>query len=285
MPNAHGKSIDKTFLSIDNAESRGFIHRDYIAHCLRWTHVCKYLAQGQRYKSAKIADVGCGRELPLAKTLYSSRYIPEMYVGIEYGPIEKEAIEVLTRTDKFPLEYHVNTDVTNYPEDGKFNLVTCFEVFEHVEPEHGVRLLHKLKSLLDDSPESCIMLSTPCYDEQTGAADNHVNETTYEALGSIIENVGLEIKSVYGTFASIRDYKDAITACGLDGVFTALRGYYDTNYLATVFAPMFPSKSRNCLWTLTKAKNGYQRQFKQLADIQKPWSQSERQDEFLTSIN
>jgi hypothetical protein len=33
MANARGKSIDNTHLSIDQAEERGFIHRDYIAHC------------------------------------------------------------------------------------------------------------------------------------------------------------------------------------------------------------------------------------------------------------
>ena len=43
MANARGKEIDNTHLSIDQAEERGFIHRDYIAHCLRWTHVAKYL--------------------------------------------------------------------------------------------------------------------------------------------------------------------------------------------------------------------------------------------------
>ena len=41
MANEFGKAIDKTFLSIDQAETRGFLHRDYIAHCLRWTHVVK----------------------------------------------------------------------------------------------------------------------------------------------------------------------------------------------------------------------------------------------------
>ena len=35
MANARGKEIDNTHLSIDQAEARGFIHRDYIAHCLR----------------------------------------------------------------------------------------------------------------------------------------------------------------------------------------------------------------------------------------------------------
>ena len=31
-------------------------------------------------------------------------------------------------------------------------------------------------------------------------------------------------------------------------MFTKLSGYYDTNYLSTIFAPMFPEYSRNCLW-------------------------------------
>jgi hypothetical protein len=286
MPNAHGKSIDKTYLSIDNAETRGFIHRDYIAHCLRWTHVCKYLAQGQRYKTAKIIDVGCGRELPLAKTLYSSRYIPERYVGVEYGPIEEEAIAVLTKTDKFPGEYNTDTDICTFGHDGEFNIVTCFEVFEHVEPAHGVRLLKKLKSLLDDSEDATVFLSTPCYDEHTGSADNHVNETTYEALGSIIETLGFNIKAVYGTFASIKDYKENIAQDGLTEVFTKLRGYYDTNYLATIFAPMYPAQSRNCLWVLGKNRpNSVPAKFKPLAEVTKPWSQSPNQDDFLTELN
>jgi hypothetical protein len=288
MPNAHGKSIDKTYLSIDNAETRGFIHRDYIAHCLRWTHVCKHLARSQRYKTAKIIDVGCGRELPLAKTLYSSRYIPERYVGVEYGPIEAEAISTLSKTDKFPGEYYTDTDVCTFEHNGEFNIVTCFEVFEHVEPAHGVRLLKKLRALLDDSEDATIFLSTPCYDEKTGAADNHVNETTYEALGSIIESVGLEIKQAYGTFASIKDYKDLLAADGLDTIFAKFREYYDTNYLATIFAPLYPAQSRNCLWVLGKDKSltaGFNTRFKPLANIPKPWSQSPNQDDFLGELN
>ena len=283
MPNAFGKTIDKTFLSIDQAEKRGFIHRDYVAHCLRWTHVCKYIGSSGRTKTTKLIDVGCGRELPLAKTLYSSRYIPEKYVGVEYGPIEADAIATMTKTDKFPGEYLSDTDICTFGRDGEFNMVTCFEVFEHVEPAHGVRLLRKLSSLLDDDPNSVIMLSTPCYDEKTGAADNHVNETTYSALGSVIESIGMEVREVYGTFASIRDYKDEIKKSGLDEVFAKFREYYDTNYLATIFAPLYPSKSRNCLWVLGKNRAG-DRKFPELTEIEKPWSQAESQDDFVTEL-
>ena len=69
MANARGKEIDNTHLSIDQAEARGFIHRDYIAHCLRWTHVSKYLHLQARYKTARVIDIGCGKDMPLALSL------------------------------------------------------------------------------------------------------------------------------------------------------------------------------------------------------------------------
>jgi hypothetical protein len=34
----------------------------------------------------------------------------------------------------------------------------------------------------------------------------------------------------------------------LKEAFDRLREYYDSNYLATVFAPLFPHKARNVLW-------------------------------------
>src|SRR5574343_1447146 len=99
--NTRGKHIDTTYLSIDNAEERGFLHRDYIAHCLRWSHVCKQLTKSKKYTTARILDIGCGRELPMAKMLYSSRFTPEKYFGVDYGPIPDESLSMF-HTGKFP---------------------------------------------------------------------------------------------------------------------------------------------------------------------------------------
>ena len=88
MANVRGKEIDNTHLSIEQAEARGFIHRDYIAHCLRWTHVAKYLHLQARYKSARIIDIGCGKDMPLVRMLYTSRLAPSKYLGIEYNKME-----------------------------------------------------------------------------------------------------------------------------------------------------------------------------------------------------
>lgn len=278
--NERGKEVDKTYLSIDAAEERGFIHRDYIAHCLRWSHVCKRLAQGHAYKDARILDIGCGRELPLAKTLYSSRYIPQAYLGVDVGPIEQAAIDTVRGSGKFPLCTLAHTDITKLPIDdyGQFNWVISFEVLEHVEPFHMLTILRTIHRLASD--DAFILISTPCWNMRDCAA-NHVNEIRYEVLGSIFEREGFRIQEQYGTFASIRDYDHALNELALIPVFERLRAYYDTNYLSTIFAPLFPQYSRNVLWVIRKNldMSNYTKKFPELSQIDGQWSSSSRWEE------
>lgn len=248
MANARGKEIDNTHLSIDQAEARGFIHRDYIAHCLRWTHVSKYLHLQARYKTARIIDIGCGKDMPLARMLYTSRLAPEKYVGVEYNKME---IPDMFKNSNFKPGLISGVDFTNVSYDTElvleqFNYSTCFEVLEHVEPIKAIAILDHLPQFLTEDAVS--WFSTPCWDEKVGAAANHVNEMTYEAFGSLLEEMGYKILKHWGTFASIKDYKDNLPEYELKTVFDKLREYYDSNYLATVFAPLFPHRSRNVLW-------------------------------------
>lgn len=255
MANERGKSIDNTHLSIDQAEERGFIHRDYIAHCLRWSHVAKHLQQGKLYQTAHILDIGCGREVPLAKLMYSSRLIPTSgsYMGIDYN---KLVVPDMFHTGRFPITLlsgifpgALDEVQSAMPDDKlQYDVITCFEVAEHVEPQDTLVILQGVKKYL--APSGFGFLSTPCYDEATGAAANHVNEMRYEAFGSMIEHAGLNIEGVWGTFASIKDYKSALTP-PFNDIFNNLREYYDVNYLATIFAPLFPQYSRNCLWKVS----------------------------------
>ena len=307
MANATGKTVDKTFLSIDNAEDRGFIHRDYIAHCLRWTHVIKRLYERKTYQTARILDIGCGRELPFAKTLYSSKLAPAMYFGVDVGPILDEEVAKIAKTQKFPhklwencnfleLDYQdvmmqvITTDVEC---DVLPNLVTCFEVLEHVEPKMMFDMLEHMKKLT--SPDARFFISTPCWNRIDCAA-NHVNEMLYESLGAGFERHGFVVENVYGTFASIRDYEHLLGQRGLvqdmrdddspriqpgtrtlATVFDQLREYYDTNFLSCIFAPLFPAQSRNCLWELRKATDDdsdEQVKFTKIEAIQQPWSSS-----------
>lgn len=244
--NRAGKSVDTTYLSLENAEERGFIHRDYIAHCMRWSHVLKRLTKNQSWRTARILDVGCGKEIPMAKMLYSSRMIPVSYTGVDYGVVPDESLQVF-HSGKFPIEVYDRTDIATFVQDAgspQFTHVTCFEMLEHIEPEHVRRVLNHLKTLLHR--EGTAWFSTPCWDV-VSCAGNHVNEMRYEALGHLFETLGWTVLNVHGTFASIRDYENYLSPSYRE-VFTDLREYYDTNFLSCIFAPMFPAQSRNCLW-------------------------------------
>lgn len=296
MANARGKGIDNTHLSIDQAEARGFIHRDYIAHCLRWTHVAKYLGQSQRYKTARVLDIGCGVDLPLPRLLYSSRYIVSDYVGVDYNKAAKFNLDAF-HTGKFPIQaygqvnfpedvvidskyYQIAINGRTAPQPGKIvhelpTVITCFEVLEHVEPAHSRAMLEKMRELLLPTPGAVAFISTPCYDANVGAAANHVNEMTYQALGALIEDLGFGIQGVWGTFASQRDYKAKLLQ-DYDAValWNRLSEYYDSNYLATLFAPLYPELSRNALWRISPEPT-LERKFPALSEVPGPWSSSE----------
>ena len=231
MANARGKEIDNTHLSIDQAEARGFIHRDYIAHCLRWTHVSKYLHLQARYKTARIIDIGCGKDMPLARMLYTSRLAPEKYLGIEYNKMD---IPDMFKNSNFKPDLIAGVDFTTVDQNNiagglQYNYSTCFEVLEHVEPIKAIAILDHLPQFLTEDAVS--WFSTPCWDEKVGAAANHVNEMTYDAFGSLLEEMGYKILMHWGTFASIKDYKDELPRYELKEAFDRLREYYDSNYL------------------------------------------------------
>ena len=103
MANAKGKEMDGTHLSVEQAETRGFLHRDYIAHCLRWTKIAKDLGISGRFKETDLIDVGCGKDMPLARTLMTSRMAPRRYLGIEYNKMEVPAMFAKTTLPAVPL--------------------------------------------------------------------------------------------------------------------------------------------------------------------------------------
>lgn len=280
--NAYGKTVDTTYLSLESARERGFIHRDYIAHVLRWSHVAKWLMESKRYDKVRILDVGCGKELPLPMMLYSMKMSPVKYYGVDAGKVRDDVYESLTKTGKFQADIFEETDICNVTlkdlDDTKPDVVTCFEVLEHVEPAHMVRMLKKIRELMN--PNGTFFLSTPCWN-RVDCAGNHVNEMLFETLGSVLESVGFSILGVWGTFASIRDYEGILQASHPEWhrLFNRLREYYDTNFLSCIFAPIFPANSRNCLWQVCP-KIPASRTTPSLSEIQPPWSSSTRWEDF-----
>lgn len=304
MANVRGKSIDNTHLSIDTAEDRILIHRDYISHCIRWSHVIKFLLQRHAYKNTRVLDIGCGIDAPLARMMLSNRVAPIEYVGLDYNHSSKFNVDMFRNTTFKPTLFG-SVDFANdsnvwfdNAQSGELcinikgdnaedyfaipNLITCFEVLEHIEPEHVIRVLNRVKYIMKETKQfhnytPTFFMSTPNWNV-TDTADNHVNEMKNEALGWLLEELGFAIVEQFGTFASKRDYAHLLlTRYGNDvhNVFERLNDYFDSNLASILFAPLFPREARNCFWRLTLAPEGYERKYAPITEVREPWTSSE----------
>jgi len=245
------RDIDKTHLSLDNAEERCFIHRDYIAHCLRWSHVAKHLQTKKLYQKARILDIGCGKEMPLLKTLYTMKMTPREYMGVDANRIKTTDMHRKIM-DKLGQGHFYLKDECDFSKDIHFSLndphvITCFEMLEHNSPAKVLKILDNIYQASENF--TTIFISTPCFNGK--AAANHINEMTYEFLESLLITRGFNIISRWGTFASQKDIEPRLKGESLQFAYECLKDYYDSNLLSILFAPLFPKYSRNVLWKLT----------------------------------
>lgn len=252
MPNPN-RVIDKTHLSIDTAEERGFIHRDYIAHCFRWSHVVKFLMQRHRFREEIILDIGCGKDLPLPRLMYANKMTNFAYVGVDMNDLSMpEMLKTAVANGKADIQLLGRTDASKITDkDLVFKAPTvgvCFEVLEHVHPAICQRLVRNLYSLLANGAD--LFVSTPVWNGS--AAANHIHEMKHDTVGTLLEFCGFEHVKHFGTFASQSEIEPAIKKGMCGGLWDALAEYYDSNVLSTIFAPAFPLQSRNCLWHVKK---------------------------------
>lgn len=230
-------------------EQQHQIHRDYIAHCLRWVHVIKHAPKSQ----ATVLDFGCGTG-NLYEILYRSKYNLRRYIGLD---IRQGVID--NNIKRFPkIDWYVE-DLVNmkkiYKVDDGWDIIACFEVLEHVGKQNAQHILKNIKDHCDK--HTMVFISSPCYDEQVGAAGNHtydsgdgrgvaVQEFTYHEMKNMLK-IYFTIEKVYGTFISQKDYKHLLNDWQ-QKMFDGLKDYFDSNMLSNIMAPFFPRQARNCLW-------------------------------------
>ena len=291
------EDYNRTHLSVETAMQRVQLHRDYIAHAARYSHIVgKYFLSTAVRKlndgnGPSVLDIGCGPEVQLLNSLHCNRSKISEYVGLEAAGKFKES--GLARLQKTVLPGKSNSIknvllvaqadfLTHEFEEGKtFDTLICLEVVEHVQPYQANQFLHRARTLMHD--DSVLWVSTPCYCEKTGAADNHPNEMTYEALGALMEDLGFAIEEKYGTFASQKDYKHLIGTEIPKDFYDKLAAYYDTTLVSNMLAPIVgPQYSRNAMWKLKKTQTrDYQRQFPTLLQVPGPWSNNPEWKELM----
>lgn len=245
---ARNKVYNCTQLTPQQEFGRHIYHRDQFAHYLRWSHVLKNAKIGQT-----ILDFGCGSG-EMLELFYRNKYRPKQYLGLEIR--EKQVKENQEKFAKLDFAEFRQQDLCQPELDlgQTFDIITCFEVMEHIGHKNADVFLDNIAYHCDDN--TTVYLSTPNYDPQVGAAENHIlgpereigEWDHFELQDKLSQFFNIEAK--YGTFASIRDYKNDLTGWKKEA-FEELRKYYDTNLLSNMMAPMIPAEhARNCLWVL-----------------------------------
>ena len=239
---------NKTQLTPQQEFERHIYHRDQFAHYLRWSHVLKNAKIGQT-----ILDFGCGTG-EMLEVFYRNKYRPKQYLGLEIR--QKVVEENNKKFEKLDFAEFRQADLCQSDLDlgQTFDIITCFEVMEHIGHKNADVFLDNLAYHCDKN--TVVYLSTPNYDPTVGAAENHmlgpereVGEWDHFELQAKLEEF-FTIEHKYGTFASIKDYKDDLTGWKKEA-FDELKKYYDSNLLSNMMAPMIPAEhARNCLWVL-----------------------------------
>lgn len=187
------REFDKTSLRSAHHEFR--ISRDYAGHMVRWGFVRKFIDH-----ETTVLDVGCGVDLPLARTLAGgyANTIPASYTGLDLNRLKNlPSYSWATFLEKFNFV----ADYKKLPI--KYDVVVSFETIEHVSREHTDTFLAGLKHCLASS--GTLFLSTPNFKKTK--ARNHCYEFESKELQGLLEKAGFTVQEKYGTFASYPDIK------------------------------------------------------------------------------
>lgn len=242
---------NKTQLTPRTAFERHVYHRDMFCHYLRWSHILKVLTANKQ--KITLLDFGCGSG-ELCEVAYRNRIHPKQYLGLD---IRKRTID--ENNEKFKMCDWASFKAADLcqPEldlGQQFDIITCFEVMEHIGHENADTFLDNIAFHCHKNTR--VYLSTPNYDPNVGAANNHllgpnkeIGEWDHFELQKKLEEFFI-VERKFGTFASQKDYKPVFNEWQKEA-FNALKEYYDSNLISVIMAPMMPAEyARNCLWVL-----------------------------------
>lgn len=250
-----------------DSQTVGFVrHNDFFGHLLRYGYASNQLA---KLKPLTILDVGCG-DIQWPWYMHKNRYSTE--VGAQYYGLELRATrDWLTATapngglkHQFKCSMNlvrcdlVRDDLSAVPEwPGQFDMVVCYETFEHVPREHAPELMRRLFSWT--KPGGTCLFSTPNAGVSRSTAENHLGpdgvsrEWTYDAKIALAREAGFAVHRTYGTFTGITYLPEEVQErVKTDPILKAMREFLDHSIFTAIIASPFPTHSNNSLFHLER---------------------------------
>lgn len=236
-----GREIDNEAMDFNEFETHP--HKDYLGHIFRWGWANQFIN-----KQTRVLDVGCGSSLPLMRVFGGPNHnFPEFYLGVDAGKVKYDKIPKWAQIiDEFDFTNPLKNEVK---ESSKFDVVVCFEVFEHMSEEKGKRLLENIYNYMND--DAILIFSAPVYCSTYKMAKFHINELTKVEMEDALEGAGLYIKEQFGVFSNINDIKKVASKEEMK-LYRELGKFYGNDILGAFLAPKYPEAARNILHVCTK---------------------------------
>lgn len=236
-----------TELNAADAVDKGFMsHSDWVGHIMRYGFAMKTI---EKMKPKRILDVGCG-SMNLPKFLWRNRSsFHGQYVGIDLRAQEAWLNDFAWKTSMELFRMDIVLDDPTLV--GKpFEVVTCFEMFEHIPKKLQPKLMERLFNWT--AKGGVCLFSTPNAGVANTTADNHVGEDgirerTYKDKLRMAADAGFVVEKTFGTFCgSTRLPKDFIEQPHIQ----VMKEFLLDSFFVSLLATGFPEKSNNALFLM-----------------------------------
>lgn len=234
-----GKDVDREFdqTQLKMAQFKYQPHKDYLGHIFRWGFASKFVN-----RKVKVLDVGCGQEMPFARSLGGANpnSVPKLYVGCDLNKIKAP----VTRKNFITKdEFNFITGYRKLNRDyGPFDVIVNFEVFEHMQMKFGRKMLRGFRKCL--AKDGRLIFSMPVYSDRYKMARNHINELRKGEIEDELHRAGFKIIAQFGTFGNWHDLKKVASEEEIE-LYKTLGKFYGNELLGCFLSPKYPEAARN----------------------------------------
>lgn len=163
------------------AEARGsnfreFMHERYVPgtywKLTEYEHFPRYGMAARMAQGARVLDLGCG-------TGYGTAQLGEVAKSVVGMDIAEEAIKWARQTHRNPkLTFERRSDLGQGFPKGSFDLVTCFEMIEHVDHKMQLDTIRSISNMLTPGGKLVISTPDPRFTAPYGHNPYHLREMT-----------------------------------------------------------------------------------------------------------
>lgn len=175
----------------DGSDFMAFMHERYVpgtwSKIAEYEHLPRYRFASKLADGGRVLDFGCG-------TGYGAALLAEVAQKVTGIDIDEAALHWATEVHRNPrLGFERRSDLAKGMQSRSFDLITCFEMIEHVAEDMQIELISNFANLL--APGGKLLISTPNPEITAKYGENpfHIREMTEQQFRQLL---GIHFKHI-----------------------------------------------------------------------------------------